>query len=168
VKTFGWRAQQEVGEMGVRRVSEYLQANGFYVGDVTDDASYRAQDIDLVVLGKNRKRSTTVEVKTDTNKTGNIFLELVASSGRPGCVFGSRAQVWLYWLPTLGTLLYIELPRLQLWLVEHAGEYERKVVGSRRGKGAWHIEGIAVPIRQLVTDGIARRLRLAEEIEEAA
>ena len=168
MRQYGWRSQQKIGEWGVKRVSEYLTHHGYFVGDVTDDASYREQDIDLVVLGKGRKRSTTVEVKTDLNDTGNIFLELLSSSGKPGCVFKSRAQVWMYWLPTLGTLLFIELPRLQLWLMDHAGEFERKSVGSYRGRGRWNIEGVAVPIRTLVADGVARRLRLEDEEEMVA
>lgn len=163
--TYGWKSQIEAGARGVERVKAYLTSRGYQVEDVSSNRDFQSQDIDLRVRGKRRQRWRTVEVKTDSYTTGNVFLEIISSSGRPGCVFGSRAQVWLYYFPKMSLLLFIELPVLQLWLLEHAGGYERVVVGSRRGKGSWSIQGIKVPIVELVSDGVASAVKLEEEEE---
>jgi hypothetical protein len=164
---YGWRSQAAVGQMGVERVVKYLKSKGYHVEDVSEDKDYQSQDIDLRVRGQKKQRWRTVEVKTDTYDTGNIFLELVSSSGKPGCVFKSRAQVWLYYLPKRNILLFMELPVLQLWLIEHCAEFKRVTVGSgsARGKGFYTIQGIKVPIVQLVRDGVASAVKLEEEEE---
>ena len=142
-------------------VSALLQVRGWSVEDVSADGDYQAQDVDLVVQPPESSRHLTVEVKTDTYTTGNIFLELSSSSGKPGCVFKSRAQVWLYWLRELGVLLHIDLPALQLWLLEHHEDYQRRRVHSKRGTSGWSVEGLLVPYQDLLAAGVARKTHLA-------
>lgn len=161
--TYGWQAQIEAGQRGVEAVSRYLVGHGFQVEDVTADESYQGQDIDLLVRGK--RRTVTTEVKHDTYTSGNVFLELRYSTGKPGCVFVSRAQVWCYWLSGLGVLLLINLPALQLWCVEHSHEYKRSTVMSNAGKRGWSVEGIKVPYRTLVEAGVAGEVRLESDGE---
>lgn len=165
MRTYGWRAQIEVGERGVRRVAQYLRSHGYEVEDVAEDKDFQSQDIDLRVRGQRKQRWRTVEVKTDTYESGNVFLELKSSTGTPGCVFKSRAQWWLYYLPALGVLLFINLPKLQLWLMENEWRYERKEVGSRRGRGKWSVEGIALPWTELVSEGLAAKVKLEDTDE---
>lgn len=165
-RQYGWHAQLAVGAGGMATVVAFLRRNGYVVEDVSAVRDYQHQDIDLRVRGAKRKRWSTVEVKTDTRTTGNVFLELVTAKGKPGCVFTSRAQVWLYYQPGYSQLLIIELPKLQLWLMEHGNEFARKQVGSIRGKGSWGIEGIAVPIERLMTDGLAIRWQIEGENDE--
>lgn len=163
--TYGWKSQLAVGARGVERVATYLREHGFQVQDVTADKDWRHRDVDLLVRGKRKQRWKAVEVKTDSYTTGNIFLELVASSGRPGCVFVSRADVWCYWLSALGILLLIELPALQYWLMCHADEYRQTQVNSSRGNGRWSIRGIAVPWSELHKAGIAHPVILGDSDE---
>lgn len=158
--TYGWKSQLEAGQRGVEAVSRYLLAHDFHVQDVTNDRDWQHRDVDLLVRGKRKQRWKAVEVKTDSYTTGNIFLELVASSGRPGCVFKSRADVWCYWLSSLGILLLIELPALQYWLLEHASDYRRSRVNSSRGRGRWSVDGIAVPYEELLKNGVAHAVIL--------
>lgn len=162
MKTYGFDEQIAVGDTGVAFVSEYLKAHKYLVEDVTKDRDYQRQDIDLRVKGQRKQAWRTVEVKTDTYTNGNIYLEL--SAGRnPGCVFKSRAEIWAYWFPNLNVLLWINLPSLQLWLALHLHEYERKLVMSRRGKGRWAVEGIAVPISDLLDAEVASGMRVSNE-----
>lgn len=162
-RVYGWTQQVEIGARGVSAVTSHLRSKGYTVEDVSEDRDYQTQDIDLRIRGKRQQRWRTVEVKTDTYTNGNLFLELISSSGKPGCVFKSRAQYWMYWLSGLGVLLCIDLPALQMWLMEHGSEYERRVVVSRRGKSTWSIEGIALPWYELVAAGVAYKQTLIAE-----
>lgn len=163
MRTYGWKSQAELGTWGQGVVSAYLTAHGYLVEDVTGNRDYQRQDIDFLVKAQRKQAWRTVEVKTDAYTSGNLFLELVTDKGLPGCVFKSRAEIWCYWLCELGQLLFIELPKLQLWLVEHSHEYERTQVGSRRGKGRWSIEGICVPITHLRLAGVASKVTLEKD-----
>lgn len=165
-REFGWKAQQRVGKWGVRQVSSCLVRLGYVVESVENDKNYFRQDIDLLVRGAKRKRWTTCEVKTDLHETGNVYLETRTAKGRPGCVFASRAQVWLYWFPNMGILLTMRLPDLQLWLAENMVELSSShTITSRAGKKTWDVSGYTVPIERLVSDGVAVRLPLKEEEE---
>jgi hypothetical protein len=155
VTAYEWQRQLDIGAEGVRQVVSYLKAQGYHVEDVTEDPDYQEQDIDLRVRSPRQRKWRTVEVKHDTYKSGNIFLELVTSRGKPGCVFKSRAMTWAYLLPRLGILLWIDLPALQLWVCANATDYEPKKVTSKRGGAVWTITGIAVPWQELVSDGVA-------------
>lgn len=152
---YDWQQQLDIGSVGVRQLMSYLTDQGYRIEDVTADPDYQDQDIDLRVRLPRQRKWRTVEVKTDTYKSGNIFLELVTGRGKPGCVFKSRAQYWAYLLPKLGLLLWIDLPALQLWTCAHATDYEPKKVTSKRGGAVWTVTGIAVPWQELVSDGVA-------------
>ena len=165
-RVYGWQAQVDVGAEGVAAVASFLRQRGYVVEDVSEDRDYQTQDIDLRIRGKRQQRWRTVEVKTDTYTSGNLFLELTSSSGKPGCVFKSRAQWWCYWLSQLGVLLVIDLPALQYWLLENGHAYERKTVMSRRGKSVWSIEGIAVPWMELCHAKVAYKQTLLAEVAE--
>lgn len=164
-RVYGWHAQVKVGERGTVAVAEYLRRNGCTFEDVTDDPDYRTQDIDFRVKRGRQRRWRTVEVKTDLHTTGNFFFESRTNKGLPGCVFKSRAQVWMYWFPLLGKMYIIELPALQLWLVENAARYASAPVTSVRGNRRWGVDGWKVPIVDLVDAGIAGEVVL-EESEE--
>lgn len=114
----------KVGQQGEEWALEYYA--GRNVKDVRDDPFYRKQDIDFIV------DSQTHEVKTDTFTTGNVVFETEAH-GKPGAVWASRAQWWLYYFAHSGDALLIHLPSLQQWLhrMRHA---ERSMArGESRG-----------------------------------
>lgn len=161
MKVYGFDEQMAVGDEGVRFIQDYLTSRKYLVEDVTGNRDYQRQDIDLRVKGQRKQAWRTVEVKTDTYTSGNIYLEL-ANGKNPGCVFKSRAEIWAYWFPNLSILLWISLPALQLWLALHLHEYERKKVMSGRGKGRWMVEGIAVPIRDLLDADVASGMRVGD------
>lgn len=143
-----------VGEDGASTIAAWLRSRGWTVEDVTSDSDWRRRDVDLLVSGIKRNQQHTVEIKTDTHDSGNIYLELSVGKN-PGCVFKSRAEIWAYWFPNQGRLYLMQLPKLQLWLVEHVKEYPLKYVRSKQGKRRWSATGIAVPALTLVEAGIA-------------
>lgn len=120
----------------------FFRKRGWRVEDVQDDKDWQRRDVDLLVNGK------STEVKTDTHKTGNLFLE-ISVGDKPGCVFQSRAEVWCYLFPLQNKLYLIELPKLQLWLFQNASSYRTKRVKSAQSGRVWYAEGIAVPLTTL-------------------
>lgn len=159
-KSFSWTEQLAVGEAGERRFVSLMRSFGQPVTDLRQDTWYRKRDIDYRV-GKN-----TVEVKTDMHSTGNVFIELVGGSGKPGCIFASRADMWAYLFPLEDTFYFIRVPELLLWLIDYSREYERKAITSHRGKRKWTVLGIAIPVKRLLEDGVAHRYYLPPEEEE--
>lgn len=137
--SYSFSGQKDVGAIGVSILVNFFRKRGWRVEDVEDDKDWRRRDVDLLVNGK------STEVKTDTHKTGNLFLE-ITSDGKPGCVFQSRAEVWCYLFPLQNKLYLIELPKLQLWLFQNAKDYRTKRVKSTQSGRVWYAEGIAVPL----------------------
>lgn len=160
-QSFDFGTQAQVGMEGMKRIVAFLSSRGLEVVDVEKDKHWRRRDVDLIVNGR------TMEVKTDLHTTGNLYLELTCD-GKPGCVFKSRAEVWAYWFPVLDILLFIRLPELQHWLMEHASEYARSNIRSHRKQSSWKAHGIAVPIVHLLDADIAVKVgSLADTSNEA-
>jgi hypothetical protein len=154
MRTFDWKQSLIAGEAGELRFVHLMRSRGHQVEDVRDITAWQKRDVDYIVGSK------FVEVKTDFHDTGNIFIELVGSNNRPGCIFKSRADLWAYLFPDRDEGYLINIPELLLWLVDFAGEYERHAITTVDGYDRWTVLGIAVPIVQLTEAGIARRFRL--------
>jgi hypothetical protein len=135
----------------MRSLISHLRRLGHNVIDLSDVPSFQERDIDLVVDGQN------VEVKSDFYKSENVFLE-VTCNRRPGCVFKSRADYWLYYYPLTGKCYRLPLAKLQWFLSLHMNDYEEKLVGEsyREDTGrTWYASGRAVPIADLIEAGVA-------------
>lgn len=146
-RSFSFSRQLAVGDVGVDLLVAHLQAHGHVIEDLTKGKAAQDRDIDLVVDG------VAVEVKSDTHRMTNLFLELTCGN-KPGCVFKSRADYWAYVFPREKTYYWIALPELQWWVATHMGDYQPVVIRSHRNKSLWKATGIAVPIRDLEASGI--------------
>lgn len=145
--SYGFDSMARVGNIGVALLTKHFRAEGTEVVDVTADTRWRERDVDLIVGG------AMVEVKTDTHKPKNIFIELTCA-GRPGCVFMSRADYWAVVFPDSGTFHWIALPELQHWICHNVGNYTPVVIRSHRKKAQWEAVGICVPVTDLKTAGV--------------
>jgi hypothetical protein len=150
--SFGWRSQLAVGAVGEARVSDWLDAQGWLVVDLTTDKDEQRRDVDFLLYRDGK--TMTAEVKTDTHKPKNLFLEL-SVGGKPGYVFKTRAEVLLYAFPERDLLYWLEMPKLLHWVHRHGSTFDLKIVTSRNGTREWQAEGIAVPLAQLVKEGVA-------------
>lgn len=155
MRSFEWGHMLNRGAAGVAALSAYYRGEGLEVVDVTRDPRYQSCDIDLLV------EDAWVEVKTDSHRPDNLFLELT-SDGKPGCLFKSRATLWAVLYPAHGLFYEVPLPQLQWWAVYHALEYRPISVKSTRGKRAWTATGIAVPVSVLRRQGVDLRVRTIE------
>ena len=134
------------------QVVDLLRASGKTVVDLSDIPAAQTRDVDLLVDG------TYVEVKSDFHTPEKIFLELTCDN-RPGCVFQSRADTWLYGFPDDHIWYEFNLARLQWFCVQHVSDYPLKHIHStRRGNRVWVATGIVVPLAELEREGVGRRV----------
>jgi hypothetical protein len=149
VPRYGWKAKLAEGAAGVTRLVAHLEAEGHAVEDVQADKGWRKRDVDLIVNGQ------WVEVKTDSHAPETVFLEITCNN-RPGCVFKSSADLWLYYFPSAGVAWWLVMPNLRHFLAHHAYRYPLKVIESNAGKRTWRAEGIVVPLSVLTEYGATR------------
>lgn len=142
-RVFEWDESFRRGQDGIDRLTRYLEGQGRHVIDLSDIAPLQHREIDLIV-----DHDIYVEVKTDSHRPVNLFVELSAGE-RPGNVFQSRADIWCYLFPTHRVGYWIRLPQLQHYVALQLHRYPLKTITSRRGSSRWTVQGIAVPIADL-------------------
>jgi hypothetical protein len=152
---YPFKNQLEVGKVGeeffLKLVRTRLQDEAS-ICDVRNNVSFQGQDIDFLVA------NDTFEVKTDTTKTGNFFLEH-EQNGKPGALWKSRAQWWFYYFSTLNRAFLIKLPDLQkyVWAMCRPQDL-RGVAGGKAG-------GFVVPIDRLTQESFVREVFFDEQTE---
>lgn len=151
-RAYGWEQQLSKGAYGVAQLVSKLRAAGRTVVDLAEIQDAQRRDIDLLVDGQ------FWEVKSDYTDSPNLFFELTCDD-RPGCLFQSRADIWAYGFPLKGVWYLLDLPKLQWFIAQHAGEYDLKVIHSTRSGRLWTATGIAVPFSSLsLVEGLVTSL----------
>ena len=153
---YTWRGQVAKGARGQAQIMDLLRAQGKTVIDLSDLPDARMRDIDLLVNGK------YVEVKSDYHTPEKIFLEITCDD-KPGCVFKSKADEWLYGFPEHGIWYEFSVARLQWFCVRHIGDYPLKSITSVRGGRQWVASGIVVPLDALLVDAVGQRFLVGTE-----
>lgn len=101
---------KEKGEVGEKKVAEFLERKGFKIISFNKDINY-----DIVVEKKNKLYR--IEVKTDEwefyhNKiTNNMFIEVSCSGKRSGIV-ASNCDIFVYYFPRYDLLYMIKKKKL--------------------------------------------------------
>lgn len=102
--------------------------------DVSDDKFYQKYDIDFVVNFINGKQ-VTVEIKTDTYKTGNMFFETISNEEyqTKGCLMKTSADFLFYYFPNYqNSVLYIfKMKAFRKFVLDNLSFFkERKVTNT--------------------------------------
>lgn len=162
-----------VGGLGESIMKQHLEhsANVKEVLDVSHEPEYQDKDIDFVVTLKNRKDPVTVEVKTDTYKSGNFFFETVSNSGAQtqGCMYKSKADFILYYFLGYDKVYMIKRTAFLRWFEEmqqqddqrakeakakgeaYTREFQKKSVWNKAsgGRKGYRTEGYVFAISKL-------------------
>jgi hypothetical protein len=152
MNTYNFGKMAKIGKWAVDRLTDHYDALGYTVINVEDDDFYRSLDIDLVVQGELVSKDY-VEVKGDTYKSGNIYIETVANVNKnsPGCLKYTGADYIAYYMVALGFCLMIPVPELKHWIEQNESKYEQKRVQSKFDNGyKFGSRGIAVPIKTIL------------------
>lgn len=123
------------------------------VFDVRDDRNYQEIDVDYVIELKNHQRKT-VEVKTDSYKSGNIFYESSSASEvcSEGCMNKTQADYLFYYFINMDELYIIHMASyknfvlyFEDYLITQGCRKELKNYG-KNSKKTYTSVGYAIPL----------------------
>lgn len=156
-KVHNFAQSMKVGEKGERLILDYLEQSPTIqrVLDVRDSAMYREKDIDFIVKTKN-SQEYSLEVKTDTYTSGNIYYETMSSeeTDSTGCLDKTEADYLFYFFLNLGTLYILDMNKYREWfhmhkpLFDDAG-YQKKPKNLRYNGTTYTSVGYAFPVTLL-------------------
>lgn len=158
IPEYSWSKELAKGRVGLVELVRLLRATGHRVVDLVDVGDAQRRDIDLLVDDE------LVEVKSDFHRPVNAYLELT-SNDKPGCVFQSRADYWLYYFPTARRCFKLSTSRLQWFFALKHGEYYHLVTRSRSRESTWLATGVVVPLADLIAAGVAEEVSLGDDLD---
>lgn len=144
----------KIGEAGEAIIYNYLSEmeDIVEIKDVRKDKLYQKKDIDYILVMKDGKERT-VELKTDTYVSPNIFFETMSANetGSVGCMYKTEAQWLLYYFIKTGELYVLKMPEYREWVDEHIHQFQKRKIGNyTRSKGKTYTsEGRLVPKEML-------------------
>jgi hypothetical protein len=152
MRTHEFEKSLVVGEYGEKVIDKYLanHPNIISIQDVSKIREYQLIDIDRKVFFKNGL-STTIEIKTDTYTSGNIFYETISNIeyNMPGCLEKSKAEYLFYYFTKTNDLYIIDLQKYRKWFNENKNNplFCRKIFKNKDKKGGYYTtEGYTIPL----------------------
>lgn len=139
-----------IGDYGERIIGAYLEANPNIVNviDVSKDKKYQDMDIDFIAKLKNGE-DISIELKTDTYDTGNIFYEAISNKEHNvlGCMIKSKAKCLLYYFIKTKELYIIDFKAYKKWVNKNNKRFTRKRIKNinRWGNAITHSIGLLIP-----------------------
>lgn len=141
-----------IGDYGEQIIKSYFGTNPNIVKitDVSKDKKYQDADIDFVVKLKNGEK-ISIELKTDTYDTGNIFYEAISNKEHNvlGCMIKSKAKCLFYYFTKTKELYIIDFKAYKSWVNKNNARFARKRIKNinRRGNAITHSIGLLIPKR---------------------
>ena len=93
--------------------------------------------------------SFTVELKTDTYTSGNIFFETMSNVEHnvKGCMYKSKADFLLYYFTETRELYMLRLPEYRQWFEDNKPHFKKKAFRNvnRKRDGYYTSEGYTIP-----------------------
>lgn len=136
-KVYEFNSSNKIGHQGEQFVKQWileLHPNVSSITDVSDDKFYQKHDIDFVVNFINGKQ-VTVEIKTDTYKTGNMFFETISNEEyrTKGCLMKTNADFLFYYFSNYqnGVLYIFKMNAFRKFVLDNLSHFrERRVTNT--------------------------------------
>ena len=136
-KVYEFKSSNKIGRQGEQFVKQQileLHPNVVSITDVSDDKFYQKQDIDFVVDFTSGKQAT-VEIKTDTYKTGNMFFETISNEEyqTKGCLMKTNADFLFYYFSNYqnGVLYIFKMKAFRKFVLDNLPHFrERRVTNT--------------------------------------
>lgn len=136
-KVYEFNSSNKIGHQGEQFVKQWileLHPNVNSITDVSEDKFYQKQDIDFVVNFTSGKQAT-VEIKTDTYKTGNMFFETISNEEyqTKGCLMKTNADFLFYYFSNYqnGVLYIFKMKAFRKFVLDNLSHFrERKVTNT--------------------------------------
>jgi len=164
-QSFNFDTQLSIGKAGVRLAKMVLRAHYPDIVDLEGDYVAQKRGIDLHIQGLG-----FVEIKTDTHKAKNFFLELNVGN-KPGAIDRSCADYFCIIFPQVRVMYLLPRPELQMWLRDNIQWIDNLYTGwittvKSHNKGRqWDAIGLIVPIWRLRQDLSIVQIKWNEEDE---
>lgn len=133
--THDFVSSSKIGAIGESIIYEYLcdMPNVQEVIDVRKDKHYQEVDIDYILIMQDG-HERTVEVKTDSYVSPNLFFETMSSleSNSIGCMYKTQATWLLYYFLTTKELYVLKMPDFRDWVDENIKRFEKKRIKNWR------------------------------------
>lgn len=139
-----------VGDNGEQIIKSYFENNPNIVDviDVSKDKKYQDKDIDFIVKLKNGE-DISIELKTDTYDTGNIFFEAISNKEYNvlGCMIKSKAKCLFYYFIETKELYIIDFKEYKKWVNKNNARFAKKKIKNinRYGNDITHSIGLLIP-----------------------
>lgn len=136
-KVYEFNSSNKIGHQGEQFVKQWileLHPNVNSITDVSEDKFYQKQDIDFVVDFTSGKQAT-VEIKTDTYKTGNMFFETISNEEyqTKGCLMKTNADFLFYYFSNYqnGVLYIFKMNAFRKFVLDNLSHFrERRVTNT--------------------------------------
>ena len=136
-KVYAFNSSNKIGHQGEQFVKQWileLHPNVTSITDVSDDKFYQKQDIDFLVDFTSGKQAT-VEIKTDTYKTGNMFFETISNEEyqTKGCLMKTNADFLFYYFSNYqnGVLYIFKMKAFRKFVLDNLPHFrERRVTNT--------------------------------------
>ena len=133
-KVYEFNSSNKIGHQGEQFVKQWildLHPNVSSITDVSDDKFYQKQDVDFVVDFINGKQ-VTIEIKTDTYKTGNMFFETISNEEyqTKGCLMKTNADFLFYYFPNYqnGVLYIFKMKAFRKFVLDNLSHFRQRRV----------------------------------------
>ncbi|MEG1502271.1 MAG: hypothetical protein RR370_02670 [Synergistaceae bacterium] len=140
----------KVGQLGEDIIYQYLckMPTVKEIKDVRNDKEYQKKDIDYILV-MNTGQERTVEIKTDSYISDNIFFETMSAkeTNSIGCMYKTEAEWLLYYFLRTKELYILKMPDYRNWVDENISRFQKRKIGNwRRGQGKTYTsEGRLIP-----------------------
>lgn len=142
-----------IGEMGEKRIMEFVKSLSFIedIKDVSKDKQFQSLDIDLVAKLKDNSIKS-IEIKTDTYDTGNLFYETMScvETNSIGCMEKTEADLIFYYFIKTKELYILRTKELRKWFHNKKYNFQIKTLNNwRYDNSKYTSKGYAIPKRYL-------------------
>lgn len=153
MKTHDFNKSIIVGNAGERTVINFLKnrENVKSIREVQELKVFRDKDIDLIVELKDN-RNYSVEIKTDTYNSGNIFYETMSSveTESLGCMEKTEADYLFYYFVYTKELYILDMKKYRNWFYVNKSNFQLKILKNKRFDASTYTSmGYTIPKKYL-------------------
>lgn len=165
-KIYEFKKSLNVGEIGENIIEEYLNGlnNVKKVESVKDIKKYQQDDIDFIVhLSTGKKLS--VEVKSDSYKSGNLYYETKScvEFDTLGCFEKTKADYIFYYFLNLNVLYIFKTTKFRSWVRQEIKKHSTNPKASRiqkkevynktqNNRDVYTSQGYTIPLRYIESE----------------
>lgn len=143
VRSYTFDEKNDFSKKGTLIITKYLESlkETISVENVEEDTAKQLDDIDLIwrVHAGNSEKVIPVEVKTDSYKTGNFWLETYSNYELQtlGCFLKTKAQYVYYYFIKWDRLYIIPMKQAIPWFMENLHRFWESKTTTKNERGVY-------------------------------